>query len=209
MDIRIEIRNILKEVFSEAAPTEHFDHRVYERLTSNKYTQPDFDYSKVIQQIEIVKNTNFNPKKSFAIFLNRFPVTYLSKDPDTGKISIGNEVWVVIRNNEITTVFFRKSSQKDVKVSGVDTILNIKTLFKNYIDSKKNSDGTVDFNPEPGEGTRKKSDLDFPIVEFQGKIWYVDQENEKVIFVKNTKKQLSFNDLDEDFLEKIIDAVTK
>lgn len=210
MDIRKEIRNILSEVFNEAAPSIHFDDRVHDRLTKSIYTRPDFDYSTVEKQIELIKNTNFNPKESFAIFLNRYPVTYVSIDPDTEKASVGDEVWAVVRDNIITTIFFRNSFQKDVKVSNVNHILTIKHLWNNYQNSEKNEDGTVDYmmnKAGSSEGKRKKADLDLPIVELDGKNWYIDIPNDTLIYTKNTKKTKSINDLDEKSLEKVINSI--
>jgi len=214
MDIRDEIRSILKEVFSEAAPTKHYKDRVEGRLKSTEYTRPTFNYNEVENQINILKNTNFDPQESFAIFLKSFPVTYASKDPYDDKISVGDELWAVVRSNEITTIFFRNSSQRNVPVKGVDNTLEIKTLYKNYVEKEKNQDGTVDFSiysknqsNRRGPG-RKKIEIDLPIVDIDGSKWYIDQENEKIIFVKNTKKEISFDNLKEEYLEKIIDAVT-
>jgi hypothetical protein len=210
MNVRQEIRAILKEVFSEASPTIHFNDRIHDRLTSPLYTRPNFDYSEVSKQIETIKNINFDPNDSFAIFLKKFPVTYVSKDPVTGNPSIGDEVWAVVRNNVITTIFFRNSYQKDVRVKDVNNILNIKTLYKHYVDSEKNPDGTVDFSIKKPtfDSSRKKAKLNLPIVELGGSMWYIDEPNEEIIYVKNIKKKLSFNDLDEEYLEKVINAVT-
>lgn len=211
MDIRTEIRGILQEVFSEAAPTIHFKDRVYGRLTSSLYTRPLFDYSTVEKEIDVLKATNLDPSDSFAIFLKTYPVTYVSKDPFTGIPSIGNELWAVVRDNEITTIFFRNSHQKNTKVSGVNNILNIKALIKNYGDSEKNADGTVDFEVG-GVGkktsSRKRLSLDLPVVDLAGAKWYIDEPNEEIIYAKNIKKKLSFDDLTEDYLEKVINAVT-
>ncbi len=212
MDIRKEIRSILQEVFSEAAPTIHFKDRVHDRLTSSLYTKPSFDYSSVEREINILKVTNFDPSDSFAIFLKSFPVTYVSKDPFTGTPSIGDELWAVVRDNEITTIFFRNSHQRDTKVSGVNNTLNIKTLVKNYNDSEKNADGTVDFEvggiSKKPTSSRKRLSLDLPIVDLAGAKWYVDESKEEIIYAKNIKKKLSFDDLSEDYLEKVINAVT-
>lgn len=214
MDIRGEIKGILKEIFSEAAPSIHFGDRIHDRLTSTLHTRPVFDYSEIDKQINIIKNTNFNPEESFAIFLKRFPVTYVSKDPFTGMPSTGDEVWAVVRGNVITTIFFRKSKQGNVPVRDIDNTLDIKILFKNFIDGERNPDGTVDFSMSnsgsarrKGAG-RKKLNFNFPIVYLNGSSWYIDQENEKIIFTKNINKEISFDDLKEEYLEKIINIVT-
>jgi len=210
MNIRAEIRGILQEVLSEANPSEHFKDRIYDRLTSSLYTKPAFDYSSVSRYIDILRLTNFNPKHSFAISIGRFNETYISKDPVDNKYSTGNELWAVIRNNEITTIFFRNSFQRSVKVKDVDYVLNIKELVENYENKEKNPDGTVDFifSEKQSSGSRKKVDFDLPTVELSGVTWYIDEPNEELIYSKNTKKKLSFNSLEEKYLEKVIDAVT-
>ncbi len=211
MNIRDEIRDVLNEIFNEASPSPHFKDRVFGRLTSSLYTNPQFNYNDVKNQIEIIKKVNFNPKQSFAISIRSFPTTFVSRDPETGKESIGNEIWTVIRNNEIATIFFRNTSQRGIKVSGVDYTVNFKSLQNIYNSSEKNPDGTVDFemsNQKPGKGQRKKVELDLPIVELEGNSWYIDEEKEELIYAKNIKKKLSFDDLQEEYLEKVINAVT-
>lgn len=211
MDIRDEIRFILREVFSEAMPSSHFKDRVHTRLTSDLYTEPDFDYSTIQDEINLIKRINFDDKYSFAVHLNTYPVTYVSVDPETKSKSVGNEIWAVVRNNKITTIFFRNSSQ-EFQVAGTDHKMTIKRLRKYYDSKEKNPDGTVDlkvgeFFHKQGKGSRKKVNLDLPMVEIGGNKWYVDEENEKLIYAKNIKKSVDFDDLKEEVLEKVINAV--
>jgi hypothetical protein len=214
MNIREEIQNILMEVFNEAALSTHFRDRVFDRLTSSLYTRPNFDYSNIEKEIDLIKKINFNPNESFAIQLRTFSNTFISKDPDTGTPSIGNEIWAVVRENTITTIFFRKSTQRGTPVSNIDNTIMFKSLLSFYNSAEKAPDGTVDFEiPEntghrQGKGQRKKIELDFPMVEINGNSWYIDEANEELIYAKNIKKKLSFDDLKEDILEKVIDAVT-
>lgn len=211
MDVRKEIRSIIKEVFSEAVPSSHFHDRVYERLTSVIYTKPEFDYSKVKKQIDTIKNINFEDNSSYAIFIKRFPKTFVSKDPLTGQPSIGDELWAVVRDNVITTIFFRNSSQKETKVKDVDNVISIKELYKLYTSSEKNEDGTVDYIPKekrPGKGSRKKPKLDLPIVKLGGADWFIDEENEQLIYYKNIKKKIPFDELKDEYFEKVVYAAT-
>lgn len=212
MNIREEIRNILLEVIFESEPSIHYKDRVYGRLTSTLYTRPVFDYSTVKSEIDTVKKINFPEGESYAVMLKSYPVTYVSKDPETGKTSIGNELWLVVRDNIITTIFFRQSSQKGIKVSNVDNIINVSTLYKHYKSSEKNPDGTVDYQPSK-VGFRKRKrrgvDLDLPVVLIKGKEWFVDEDNEKIIYSKNIKNTKSFEELEEEELEKVINVVVK
>lgn len=212
MDIRNEIRRVLNEVLSEAIPTQHFKVRVSDRLTSGKYTTPVVDYSKIKDKIETLRNTNFTENKSFSVFLYRFSETHSSIDPETDSVSHGNELWAVVRDNEMKTIFFRGAHQRDIPISDVDHMLNINQLEKNFMEGTKNSDGTVDFNynamlkRNKVGGSRKNVDLDFPRALLGNKEYYVDVENEKIIAVKNIKKTYDFDDLGEEDLEIVIDA---
>lgn len=210
MDLRKEIRSILKEVMSEAVPTEHYNERIYQRLSSSLYTRPAFDFSTIEPQLNTLLKINFDSNRSYAVYLRSYGNTFVSKDPETGKPSIGDEVWAVVRNNEINTIFFRNSHQK-LDVKGVDETINIGTLYKYYKGAEKKEDGTVDYEPakdKQGSGSRKSVELDLPMVELDGKMWYVDEKSEEIIFSKNIKKKISFDDLKDEYLEKVIDAVT-
>jgi len=214
MDIREEIKMILMEVFSEAAPSNHFKERVYDRLSSTLYTRPRFDYDSVEDYVELIKKVNFPEYESFAIQLKSYPVTYTSKDPSTGSVSIGNDLWAVVRDNVITTIFFRNSSQS-VQDTSTDHALTIQNLIRYYNSREKDENGYVDWESsdskkthKQGKGQRKKVELDFPVVDINGKKWYIDESNEELIYAKNIKKTLSFDDLKEEILEKVIDAVT-
>ena len=77
MNIREEIQNILMEVFNEAAPSVHFRDRVFDRLTSSLYTRPNFDYSNIENEVDLIKKINFNPNESFAIQLRTFSQTFI------------------------------------------------------------------------------------------------------------------------------------
>jgi hypothetical protein len=215
MDIRKEIRAILMEVFTEVVPSGHFYDRTKERLNIIN-TRPEFDYNTISSEIELLKNINFPTGRSYAIKLKRFPVTYVSKNPEGGPPSIGDEVWAVVRDNDsgsgnrITTIFFRNSRQQG-QVKDADITVNIKTLKDLYNNSEKKSDGTVDFSLNRGikspQGQKKKFELDLPVVELDGKNWYIDIPNEMLIYTKNTKKTIPIGDLDEKYFEKVIDSI--
>jgi len=214
MDVRTEIRSILSELFNEAQPSSHFEDRVHSRLTSSMYTSPDFNYETVRDSLELIKKINFPEDKSFAVKIKKFPVTFRSEDPYSQSVSEGDELWVTIRENLITTIFFRNSWQgkKNISIKGIDHMINIKPLNRYYNDVNKNQDGTVDLNvnrllnPE-GSGSRKKIELDLPSVELGGAKWFIDEEQEELIYAKNIKNKVKFDELKEDVLEKVVNAV--
>ena len=211
MDIKGEIRSVLIEMFNEAAPSIHFKDRIFNRLTSILNTRPSFDYSNIENEISILKKTNFNPNESFAIQLKIFSTTFVSKGLKLNSPSVGNEIWAVVRNNIIETIFFRNSSQKNTEIINIDNTISFKSILNNYKSSEKKSDGTVDFNYSKNnkrkrKGKIKKTELNLPYLYIKGVKWYVDEENEELIYAKNIKNKISFNDLQEDILEKVIDV---
>jgi len=213
MDIQQEIRNIIMEVFNEAAPSTHFKDRVHDRLSSTMYTRPKFNYDEIKGAVDLIKRVNFPEYESASIQIKKYPVVYSSKDPETGHVSVGDELWAVVRDNVITTIFFRNSNQLQ-QDTRTDHQMSISQLKKFYDTADKNADGTVDFDTlekkshRQGKGQRKKVKLDFPTVEIGNAKWYIDEPNEELIYAKNTKKRLSFDDLKEEILEQVIDAVT-
>lgn len=216
MDIRLEIRSIIRELLNEAVPSVHFKERVFDRLVSSRFTNPPFNYDEISKELDLVKKIDFPGGYAFAIMLKRTPTKYISKDPLTNNYSKGNEVWVVVRDNEITTAFFRDTSQKATPVSNVDYTLDINKLLDVYKSSNKDENGHVYLSindltstgkNKPGKGSRKKVGLDLPTVNIANKDWYIDEKNEELIYAKNIKKKLSFDDLKEEILEKVIEAV--
>lgn len=211
-EVREIVRGILKEMFlSEAHPSTHYNERVAGRLKSEYLTEPKFDFDTIKNSLAILQKINFEPDKEYAIFMRPYNQTYKSREPITGHVSIGSDLWALVKNNTIITVMFRRKDQRNDNPIGYDTILNMKSLEQKYHEAEKDENLEADFKDfkRQGAGTRKKISLDFPVIEVNGKKWYVDEKNEEIIYTKNIKKKVSFSDLTEDVLEKVIDAVVK
>lgn len=213
--LRKIIRETLEEIFiSEAHPSFHYDERIVGRLKSEYNTEPKFDFSTVADSLEILKKINFDNNKAYAIFMRSYNTTYKSKEPETGYVSVGSDLWVLVKENTIITIMFRRKDQRNTYPSGYNLGINMKTLEKFYNESEKDENGEVDFNPgklkskKQKQGQRKVVSLDLPKVEIDGKVWYIDEKNERLIYSKNINKTKDMDDLEEYELERVIDAVS-
>lgn len=121
--MKIRISDILFEAMRELpSGTKH----MYDRL-EDRVDNLDIDYNdkeEVYDNIDIVKNKFFDRRKSYGIRLAKFNVDKNHKNAigsgnkyyyrifdEQGKDSTGDEIWIVIRNNQIKTLFIRKSGQ--------------------------------------------------------------------------------------------------
>jgi len=111
---------------------------------------------KLLQNLEKVKAQNFPTNKSYAIMLGRFTpnpqsplymeyggqgyyrIMAFSKD------STGDQIWVVIRNNNTTTLMLRKSGQ-DPNIKGK---LDVDVVIKDI--------STFNFNQQGAKGKKGK-----------------------------------------------------
>lgn len=143
------LKNIIKEAFqsyfSEAIETEHLLKRLQDRIKETKILSPE-EEKEIEKNIEKLKTINFPKNKSYGVLLLKLKISdtnpYYFKDEyqfgyykvysddDFFKYSTGNEIWVVIRNNEIRTIMLRKSSQtKDAVKNALS--LNVDGIVKN------------------------------------------------------------------------------
>jgi len=134
---KIFIKKILRESIEsilEARDTAHSIERFYGRLNllvRNNSISPN-EATNLTNNLKLVQDHNFPSKKSYAIKLGSFKVKKESpyygikksgeefySVPDTEntkKESNGNEFWVIVRNNNISTLMLRLKSQlKNIK----------------------------------------------------------------------------------------------
>ncbi len=162
--IRTIVRGLIQEIFNEAEETAHYIDRVAGRLKS-MYTYPTFNYSTIADSIEIIKKTRFPKGFSYAIKVRKFPeseeTTFNFVDPLTNNESVGNEVWAVIRNNNLTSIMFRNSSQGKFVKTPVDIYLDMSTVKNNYdnqiANNKVNDKGEVDYAVKGNVVPQKKT----------------------------------------------------
>jgi hypothetical protein len=111
-----------KKVVDEAGASAHFKERRKQRLNSLKL--PSKDIIHINRQFKKISRTKFDPDKSFAYRIIKFEPDpsspmfvevngrpYYRVVDENGNDSTGDELWAVIRNNEIVTFFIRKSIQ--------------------------------------------------------------------------------------------------
>lgn len=156
MDLRVEIRKILSEAFSD----EHYTERLYDRFLNKSvltvgyeiigtigqyeevgsYVMPENIKSQILENAKLVEGYNFPKGKSYGIQIGIIPidkqqVQYFNENlkeqakkhtlvvVDNETQSNGNLVYLIVRNNEITTVYFAKSyvpqDAQKMKVDGI------------------------------------------------------------------------------------------
>lgn len=120
------IRGLIKKLLREALDTEHALERVGERIL--KMDDVDIDSGRkdrILTNLELVKEFNFPDYESFIIFLGDFKPNpksplyvkiggkgyYRIIDIATNKDSTGDQIWAVIRENQIKTVMLKKHTQ--------------------------------------------------------------------------------------------------
>lgn len=122
--MRIKKKNIL---LKEVANTNHEIERLKSRFSV--FTPEDLDNAdkvKILRNISLLNNINLNPRESYGVRLGDFKINPKSKyyfnirgreyyrlNNELVKDSTGNEFWVVVRNNRITTFMLRKDVQSN------------------------------------------------------------------------------------------------
>jgi len=199
------IRKILREIFTEVVKTSHYEDRaeVGGRLSDREYSsfesEPQQIKDVVYRNLDYLQDINFPNDISVGVLAYRSKKPYVYKKP--GEESIGKNIWVVIRDNTMTTLMF---SNADTSVSSdsqhktrTDYQINLNKL-KDYIDKEKSGDKNLTaedirkiFGPEIVSQQKEK---DTNVVNIGGVKYVVDAEGEK-IFKKNNPSQ-SFELLD-------------
>jgi hypothetical protein len=224
-----KIRKLVREII-EASLHPHYKERLYDRfLNSDKlyigyeipgsrgqyeklgtYQLTDDEKNKIREKARYIENFNFPRQDDLGVSLGLVHIdpkranffTDSDRREAIGKTLVfideatdsnGNVIFAIVRGNEIKTIYWGKSY-----VAQTAEKMDVDRVVKKVSPEKAQ---------RPGKGQRKKIELDLPLVDIDGKEWYVDEENEKIIYRKNIKKELSFDELDEDVLEQVIDAV--
>ena len=150
------IRKLLREgLVPEAAETTHSKERFDDRIT--KMSVDDISKEKKIEINDNLKEVikfNFNKKKGIAIKLGDLIINPNSEYYDNGyyavpntkdeDLSVGDQVWAIIRKNEIHTVMLRKSDESFKANMLANTSLNVNQVifsmkgFLEIIEKSKN-----------------------------------------------------------------------
>lgn len=111
-----------KSFIAEASQSAHFKERKKLRLNSLKL--PSKDIIQINRQLKNLVRTKFDEDKSFAYRIIKFEpdpsspmyvevrgVPYYRVVDEKGNDSTGDELWAIIRGNDLKTFFIRKSIQ--------------------------------------------------------------------------------------------------
>jgi len=135
---RDNIYEELKSFLTEAVIKDHFHKRNYERLNSQYTTfinKPDNIRKQVFEDIEFLTKIEFPSQDNIGVEIFRSTERHYFKKycPDKRKdeISVGKIIWIVIRGNEIETVFF-----SDTPPQNINFAIKIEEL-KKYINEIK------------------------------------------------------------------------
>lgn len=188
---------------------------VGEYKTVGTYNLSDGEKESIKKKYKFIEDYKFPEDEDFGIRLTYIKISpdeinYHSEEDKVDSLgknllfvdektnSNGNEIYVIIRRNEIQTIYFAKNYIQQTKEKlRVDRIVKNELFF-----TKLNGE-----KPNPKGGSRKKVELDLPKVKIGGKDWYVDEPNEELIYSKNIKKKISFDRLSEKQFEELIEFI--
>ena len=141
-----KIHSIINETIKEFAyKTKHYDKRVGDRLMNKEYSNFHMENenikNKILNNIKFVEDLKFPRGIDIGILagVGSINYEYYKENPNNPRDfedSIGQYVWMVIRDNAITTIFFRET---DTSPSDVKYVFDVETL-KHYVQEDKDGD---------------------------------------------------------------------
>jgi len=214
--LRLYIRKVLLESFFNEASIEstgHYNHNYINRILksvpqSQSFESDDkgvssFAIKKIEEVLNVIQHINFPENESYAIKLVNLGREFKSLDLDnkgekqidkkTGKLKVskGNSVWVLIRDNEIKTIFLRKLEQQDIIPDVQYYIKNPMQLEQFYDSTVKDKNNDIAFSYQNFIQFINNSDKkQYPIIEINGEKWFIDEENKK-LFQKTKKGKIT------------------
>ncbi len=219
------MKKLIGGLLREALETHHSIKRFKNRF--GKLNDGDItneEKTRIIKNLESVKNYDFPNDESFSILLGEFNVKRNNKNrhrdvsvvqyydklekknmmyysvKDRGDISVGNQIWLIIRQNEIVTIMFRRSSQDGSEKHLMDSFKVDKIIrVKNFSKYK----GDVEVNPPIKKHKFKKIKI-----EGYGEVKYYEDRNE-FITKAGTKLDIYdiFDKLPDNIKNKILDKI--
>lgn len=227
--IRLYVRRLLFEnFFQEANISSHYLERFNTRiknaipkgekydLKSNK--TPNSIINRVIDVVKNIKKINFPVNDSYAIKLLNLNGIYKHLDLDkngkiqidkkNGKIkeSIGDTIWIIIRENEIKTIFLRNSKQSNNIPDIQYYIKNSLNLSDFYNKMPKDKNGYVNFKMRTFDAflrNKKNKQEILPKVNLSNGIWFIDEKNKMLI--QKSKKGNKVTNIINDYESKLND----
>lgn len=144
------IKEVFKAIFKEAEDTEHSEERLEDRIGKIGITS-ELEMKIIKENLDIIRNCKFRRKYSFALMLVKLNVDknshyaveiggkYYYKVPNgVFQDSVGNEIWAIIRDDEIRTLMLRQDNQQESKLL-VDFVIRMPKKasledFKKYLE---------------------------------------------------------------------------
>mgnify|MGYP003647499333 FL=1 len=134
---------LLREALETFHSVERFKNR-FGKLNSGDITSKES--IRIIKNLESLEKYDFPSNESFGLLLGDFNVNRTNRNrhkdvkvvsgeyysvKHNGKVSIGNQIWAIVRGNSIVTIMFRRSSQDGsekylMDSLGVDKIIRVK-----------------------------------------------------------------------------------
>ncbi len=207
-----ELRKIIRNAILEVKELPHFKERIRERLYNPENIQPALDPRLFEPALDLVRKVNFPGQANVGINIYRSGVTYRAYVSDKSTPTEGNNIWVIVRGNELENVIFTRdngvpqNTQFQLTASKLNSIVRERGYDLTYADL----DGKT---LQPKDTRKRGPDIDLPIVTIRGQKWYVDSDGSKFIYAKNINKVMTFDDafntLPEDELNAVLDQLPK
>lgn len=199
----------LVHLLKEANITPHFIERMHDRLNSN-LVKPNFPFEKYKQKIDFLADIEFQTTKKIGIVFEKLSKTYKSYNPEDGKTSSGNFLWIIIQHNEFDTIMFRYNNKTPDKV---EVTLQYEKLEEYINKFKKPKDGKFYLKDKEVDPNYIKQNLNnkenpykgYPRIKYQKEHWYIDTENEQLVNKRDHDKTVEFYNVDEETFEEILD----
>ena len=226
----MNLRKYIREIILEALETSHYKERLNDRIkeaipTIDSYQKseikiPSHIITKVLGFVNLVKIINFPNNESYAIKLINLDREYKAEE-SFGKESVGDTIWVLVRNNEIKTIMLRGRAQQDNIPDIQYYIKNPEMLQSYYNIANKDKEGQVNFNWNAYNSMVAKTKIqknsnslaNLPKVKLvDGWIWRINADEKRLIKVNKQDKILDVisdyeNNLSDEDLEKVYEKL--
>lgn len=202
------MRALIRRLVLEALETHHFVDRVRERLHDPERISPPLDPTHIDGAIALLRKVNFPKNVSVSVNVFRSKVAYTSRTSDKPEPTKGNNVWVVIRGNNLITVYFRGEAMP-TDTNYQITIANVWSLIDekgSYDVTQQDLDRIVQ-KQRSVEPRKRGKEINLPLVLIRGTKWYADVDNNRFIYAKNIHKTMSFDDAFNTLPEEELDAI--
>ncbi len=208
------LKSLVRYVIVEALERMHFSDRMRERIMDPSAISPDLDTRSIQNVVPFLKRLNFPEEATVAINVFRSNTIYRSAVNNEQPI-FGNNLWVIVRDNSLVTLFFRKDNnppddvQYRIMVEKLWDLVDSKGTYDLTMQDLKSASGS---RPSAAPTRKRGLDLQLPIISIKGSKWYADIKKNLFMYVKNINKVLTFDAVFEKLtnseLEDIMDQLS-